>query len=155
MGNSILNRLIEENLSKQHNVRIRKFPGATADNLSNCVHPIQRKKPKHITVHIGTNDATCSTSRDILEKPLKLKSLTKETLPETEVTFLTPTIRSDNDKAALTARNLRNHLLNLNMDILDNRNITSKQLGGKGLHLNKVSSTQFILFISYRNFDGL
>ena len=141
-------------LSKQHNVRIRKFPGATADNLSNCVHPILHKKPKHITVHIGTNDATCSTSRGVLEKPLKLKSLAKETLPETEVTFLTPTIRSDNDKAALTAWNLCNHLLNLNMDILDNRNISSKQLG-KGLHLNKASSTHFILFISYINFDGL
>ena len=33
MGDSILNGLIEENISKQHNVRIRKFPGATVDDL--------------------------------------------------------------------------------------------------------------------------
>ena len=142
IGDSILNGLIEENLSKQHNVRIRKFPGATVDDLNYHVHPILRKKPKHIIVHIGTNDATRSTSREILDKLLKLKTLIKETLPETEVTFSTPTIRSDNGKAALTVRNLCGHLLDLNMDILDNRNITSKHLGRKGLHLNKAGSTR-------------
>ena len=142
IGDSILNGLIEENLSKQHNVRIRKFPGATVDDLNYHVHPILRKKPKHIIIHIGTNDATHSTSREILDKLLKLKTLIKETLPETEVTFSTPTIRSDNGKAALTVRNLCGHLLDLNMDILDNRNITSKHLGRKGLHLNKAGSTR-------------
>ena len=58
IGDSILNGLIEENLSKQHNVRIKKFPGATVDDLNYHVHPILRKKPKHIIIHIGTNDAT-------------------------------------------------------------------------------------------------
>ena len=112
---------------------------------------------KHIIVHIGTNDATRSTSREILDKLLKLKTLIKETLPETEVTFSTPTIRSDNSKAALTVRNLFDHLLDLNMDILDNRNITSKHLGRKGLHLNKpvLLALRKILFTSYGNFDGL
>ena len=73
---------------------------------------------------------------------MKLKTLIKETLPETEVTFSKPTIRSDNGKAALTVRNLYGHLLDLKMDILDNRNITSKHLGRKGLHLNKAGSTR-------------
>ena len=114
------------------------------DDLNYHVHPILRKKPKqtkNIIVAIGTN-ATCSTFREILHKLLKLKTLIKETLPETEVTFSTPTIRSDNGKAALTVRNLCGHLLDLNMDILDNRNITSKHLGRKGLHLNKAGSTR-------------
>ena len=39
-------------------------------------------------------------------------------------------------------RNLCDHFLDLNMDILDNRNITSKHLGRKGLHLNKAGSTR-------------
>ena len=141
IGDSILNGLIEENLSKQHNVRIRKFRGAV-DDLNCNVHPILRKKPKHIIIHIGTNDALHSASREILDKLLKLKTLIKETLPETEVTFSTPTIRSDNGKAALTVRNLCGYLLDSNMDILDNRNITSKHLGRKGLHLNKAGSTR-------------
>ena len=105
---------------------------------------------KHIIVHIRTNDDTRSTSREILDKLLKLKTLIKETLPETEVTFSTPTIRSDNGKAALTVRNLCGHLLDLNMDILDNRNITSKHLGRKGLHLNKAGSTRLVENIIYK-----
>ena len=112
------------------------------DDLNYHVHPILRKKPKYIIIYIETNNATRSTSRETLDKLLKLKTLIKETLPETEVIFSTPTIRSDNSKAALTVRNLCDHLLDLNMDILDNRNITSKYLGRKGLHSNKAGSTR-------------
>ena len=83
------------------------------DDLNYHVHPILDRKPKHIIVHIGTNDATRSTSREVLDKLLKLKTLIKEALPETEVTFSTPTIRSDNSKAALTVRNLCDHSLDL------------------------------------------
>ena len=156
-GDSILNGLIEENLSKQHNVRIRKFPGATVDDLNYHVHPILRKKPNYIIIHIGTNNATHSIFREILDKLLKLKTLIKETLPETEVTFSAPTIRSDNGKAALTVKNLCGHLLDLNMDILSSRNIKSKHLGHKGLHLNKAGSIRLAKNIIHKlgNFDGL
>ena len=115
------------------------------DDLNYQTHPILRKKPKQTIILIGTNDATRSTSREILSKVLKPKTLIKEALPETEATFSTPTIRSDNRKAAPTVRNLCDHLLGLNMDILDNRNITSKHKGRKGhlnkVHLNKAGST--------------
>ena len=120
------------------------------DDLNHHVHPILCKKPKHIIIHIGTNDATHSTSREILDKLLKLKTLTKETLSETEVTFSTTTIRSDNGKAALMVKNLFGHLLDLNMDILDNRNITSKHLDGKGLHLNKAGSSRLVKNIIHK-----
>ena len=53
-----------------------------------------------------------------------------------------PTRLSDNGKAVLMVRNSCDHLVGLNMDILlDNRNITGKHLGFKGLHLNKAGST--------------
>ena len=93
MGYSILNGLIEDNHSKQHNVRIRKFHRATVDDLSYHIHPILRKNPKQIIAHIRTNDAIRSTSREILDKLLKLRTLIQETLLETEVTFSTPTLR--------------------------------------------------------------
>ena len=43
MGDSILNDLTEENLSKQYNFSMRKFLGATVDDLNHPVHPIFRK----------------------------------------------------------------------------------------------------------------
>ena len=67
-------------------------------DLNYHVHPILRKKPKHIITHIGTNDATHSTSREILGELLKLKTLITETSPRTGVTFSTPTIRSESVK---------------------------------------------------------
>ena len=40
----------------------------------------------------------------------------------------TPTLKSVNGKTAVTVRQLTNHLINLKMDILENRNITGKHL---------------------------
>ena len=55
------------------------------DDLIYHVHPILRKKPKHI-IHI---DASFSTFRETSE------TLIKETLLETSVTFSAPNIRLD------------------------------------------------------------
>ena len=73
-------------------------------------------------------------------KLLQLKTLIKETLPETGVTFSTSTIRLYDGKAALTVRHLYDHLVDLNMDILDHKNITGKLLVRKGIHLKKPGS---------------
>ena len=60
-----------------------------------------------------------------------MKTFIKETLRKREVTF--SSLPSINGKASLTVRNLCDHLVDLNINILDNRNITSKYLGRKGL----------------------
>ena len=83
---------------------------------------------------------TIQTSRDILNKLLNFKSLIQEKLPDCKVFISTPTLRSDNGKATLTVNQLTNHLLQLNIDIVDNRNIISKHLSRKGLHLNESGS---------------
>ena len=137
MGDSILNGVIERNLSNDRSVKVRKFPGATVDDLRHHALPIIRKQPKYLIIHAGTNDAVKFTSRDILNKLLQLKSFIQEKLPDAEITISTPTLRSDNGKAALTVRQLTNHLINLKIDILDNRNITGKHLSRRGLHLNQ------------------
>ena len=110
------------------------------DDLNHYVHPILRKKTERIIIHIGTNDATRPTSTKMLKKLLQLKTLIKETLPETGVTFSTSTIRLYDGKAALTVRHLYDHLVDLNMDILDHKNITGKLLVRKGIHLKKPGS---------------
>ena len=64
----------------------------------------------------------------------------QEKLPDAEIILSTPTLISDNGKAALTVRQLTNHLINLKIDILDNRNTTGKHLSRRGLHLNQSGS---------------
>ena len=51
----------------------------------------------------------------------------------------------DNGKATLMVNQITNHLLQLNIDIVDNRNIISKHLSRKGLHLNESGSCHFAI----------
>ena len=91
-------------------------------------------------IHIGTKDAPSSTSREIQDNLLKLKALVNEKLPQYKVWLSTPTLRTDNGKATLTVSQLVNHLLNLNIDVIDNRNIKSRDLSRIGLRLNDSGS---------------
>ena len=59
-------------------------------------------------VNIKTVVIILKTSRDILNKLLQLKSCIQEKIPNAEITISTPTLRSDNGKAALTVRHLIN-----------------------------------------------
>ena len=92
------------------------------------------------SIHTGTSDATRSTSREILNEPFKLKTLVKQTLSETDVTFSAPILRSDNGKAALMVRKLCTHLVKLKLHILDHRNITDIHLSRKKFQLVKTTS---------------
>ena len=62
-------------------------------------------------IHIGTNDVPRSTSREIQDNLLNLKSLVNEKLHQCKVSLSTPTLRTDNGKATLIVSQLVNHLL--------------------------------------------
>ena len=98
--------------------------------------PILERNPCRLILHVGTNNAESFTSREILGKLLKLKIFISKKCPQCKTIFSTPTIRSDKVKVNLTVRQLTNHLLQLEIDVVDNRNITDRCIGRKGLHLN-------------------
>ena len=74
------------------------------------------------------NDASLSTSREILNKLLNLKSIAKDINPDCDVSLSIPTMRTDRGKEALTVSYLTNHLLQLQINVIDKRNITGKRL---------------------------
>ena len=117
-------------------VKVRNFPGATIEDMQHNLVPILERNPCRLILHVGTNNAESCTSREILDKLLTLKTFISENCPHCQAIFLTPTIRSDKAKANLTVRQLTNHLLQLNIDVVDNRKITDRYIGRKGLHLN-------------------
>ena len=90
--------------------------------------------------HIGTNDAPSSTSKEIQDNLLKLKSLVKKKLPQYKVWLPTPTLRTDNGKTTLTVRQLVNHLLNLNIDVINSRNIKNRHHTRKSRDLSDLGS---------------
>ena len=130
-------------------VKVHKFPGGNSEDIQHHLIPIIKKKPSYLILHVGTNDATKSSSRDILNKLLNLKMQVTQELPDCKVFISTPTLRSDNGKAMLTLKQVTKHLLELNIDIVDNRNITEQGVGRKVLHLNtkgtSILTTNFIL----------
>ena len=91
---------------------------------------------------MGTNDALSSTSRKILNKLLNLKFIAKNIIPDCDVWLSTRTMRTDRGKETLTASHLTNHYLQLQTNIIDNRNITGKRLSCRGLHLNASGCNQ-------------
>ena len=75
VGNSILNGIVEEKLcGKGCLVKVKRFHGSTVDDLSHHISPIIRKKLINMIIHIATNYAQSSTSREIQDKLLKLKT---------------------------------------------------------------------------------
>ena len=137
MGDSIINGINEQRLSKNGSlVKVRHYPGASVDCMRYNIMPIFKKDPSNMIIHIGTKSVLEFTSTEILNKVLKLKTMMKEKLPHYNVLISVPTLRLDDGKATLTISQLTNHLLELNIPLINNKNITSKHLSKKGLHLN-------------------
>ena len=110
--------------------------------MKHHVIPLLRKEPSFIIVHAGANGTPCLTSRKILDNLITLKSFITDKLPNCKVVISTPTLRTDDGKAALTVSQLTNHLLQLDIDIIDNRNINARNLGNKGLQLNLAGTSR-------------
>ena len=100
---SIINGIREERLSGKNGVvKVRNFPGATIEDMQHNLVPILEKNLCHLILHVETNNAESCTSRELLDKLLKLKSFISEKCPQCPTIFSTPIIRSDKAKANLT-----------------------------------------------------
>ena len=138
VGDSILTGIDEKRVSRNNQVvKDRDFRGATIDDLKHHLVPLLKKKPEHIILHTGTNDAVSKTSRQIFDELLQLKQSILNTLPACRAIVYRPTIRSNNGKAALTLSNFNKLLGQLEVDFIDNLNIKEVHLGKKVRHLNK------------------
>ena len=112
--------------------------------------PILEKKPQHLILHVGINDAADSSHHQIVNDLLALKQFIKEKLPHCNVILSMPTKRCDNRKAYVTVNLVNKQLPQLNIDIIENKNISDKHLGRHGLHLTNHGRVRLAMnFISY------
>ena len=73
---SIINGVFEERLRrKNHVVKVQNFRGANVEDVWHNLILIISKKPSHLIIHAGTNDAKRFTSRQILGQLLNSKKL--------------------------------------------------------------------------------
>ena len=93
---------IREELLKtdKNNVKVKLFVGGTIEDMEDNIKPILKRELDYIILHVGTNNTTNLTARDILDKLLRLKSKIIDARKSCEVIILQPTLRSDIEKAA-------------------------------------------------------
>ena len=145
LGDSIINGIEEKGLSKKHNVRLRKCPGDSTEDLLDHVKPVARKKPDLIVIHFGTNDTT--SGKDTKENVQKAIDTIKEESPSTEIAISLCTIRKDRSglgrKVESCNKILRDVASRNNTYVIDNKSIDESCLGMKRLHLNR-KGTSFL-----------
>ena len=140
---------IKEELLKtdKNDAKVRFCRGGTIEDTEDNTKSIFKREPDYAILHVGSNNATNLTARDIRGKLLRLKSTILDALKSCKVVISRPTLRSGNGKAALTNHHFCNLLEELKIDIVKNRNIGSKYLGGKGLPLNPYGTARLALNI--------
>ena len=132
----------EKKLSKKYPVKVRPFPGASANDMDHYLRPLLQKCPD--TIIVGTNNCVNESSHFVLEKIFK--TFIQNSLPQCKV--ISNVINRTNDgKASLTMENLNNHLNSLIRDIVDNSIICKVCPFRKGLYLTKRRSGKLAVSI--------
>ncbi|CAB4045510.1 Scavenger receptor cysteine-rich type 1 M130, partial [Paramuricea clavata] len=94
LGDSIRNpRRIQQGIDQK--VSIKTFPGAGVDEMTHYVKPTLQKKPKHIILHIGTNDLQTKSPDALIKAVTKLGEAITQEISCTELTLSEVIIRTD------------------------------------------------------------
>ena len=125
----------ERILKKEKKVKVKNFPGVTIDDMYDYIKPLLKRCPDNI-IYVETVNTVNEPSKMVLDKLLNLKKFIEHTLPESNVVISNLITRTENGKASLTVIKANEHLHGLQMDAINNRNITSNELSKGGLHLN-------------------
>ena len=96
-------------------------------------------------MHIRANNTVNETSRIVLHKLLSLKAYVDKTLPDYSACISNLTLRTDNAKASLTVNNVSQHLSMLQLNIIDNSDISYVRLSRGGLHLSNQGSSKLVI----------
>ena len=94
------------------------------------------KQPDYLILYMGTNDATTNTPGKIIDDLRMLKCNILKQLPNCTVIVSKPTVRINHGKANLMLCNVNKNLETLNLECIENGNISAQHLGQKKLRLN-------------------
>ena len=57
----------------KHYAKVKFIRGGTIEDVENNIEPILKREQDYIILHVGTNNATNLTARDMLDKLLQFK----------------------------------------------------------------------------------
>lgn len=125
---------------------VRSFPGADSTDMIDYLKPLlNKKKPKYLILHVGTNDITsgCDTVKNLE----KIREMINQITPETEL-IISNVITRDDKQGIQSEVNGINSVLHdfcekYNLYLVNHDNITRKMLSKKKLHLNGTGISRF------------
>ena len=80
-------------------IKVRTFPVATIQDMKFFVVPHLKKKPDHIIIHVGTNNALYSSSYEFFQEMQSLRNFILKYFPSARITISTPVLRVDKANA--------------------------------------------------------
>ena len=130
--------------SKKWKVKVRPFSGAKIEDLHHYCLPLLKKNPRHIIIHVGTNDIKESLDANkALDNILQLKNFLEKKLPNARVVISNIITRTDDKRAQESTMVFNKHLDELKLKTINNNNIQALDLGKKGLHLSQKGKAKF------------
>ena len=149
VGDSMLNGILDEGLQKDHNVQVKRHPGATTRDIVDYVRPVIRKKPDCIIIHAGTDDLTSQEKTDTINNFREIIEETKRESPDTSIVLSTAVMRKDKQamdkKVSVLAlnREIREFANTMKISVIDNSNLDVSCFSRKKLHLNEKGNAYF------------
>ena len=55
-------------MSRDKAVQLHSFPGASCDDMENFLIPLINRRPNQILLHVGTNDLTSGTPKEVAHR---------------------------------------------------------------------------------------
>ena len=102
------------------NVKVRNFPGSTVKDIYDYMKLLLRKRPSHLILHVGTNDAVNSDCSTSVNQLINLKEYIESELSEGTVNVSLPIMRT---KAKKLLAAIKNTLKKTSMDTRSNDTI--------------------------------
>ena len=152
VGDSVLNEIDERQILKTYPVRVRFFPGAGIKDMYYYLIPILEKKSEDLILHDGTTNDADSSNQQIVNDLLAPKQFIKEKQQICNVILSMPAKHCDNQNESATVNLVNKQLSLLNIDMIEYKNTSDKDLGRHVLHLTNHGRVMQINNYSFMNF---
>ena len=152
VGDSVLNEIDERQILKTYPVRVRFFPGAGIKDMYYYLIPILEKKSEDLILHDGTTNDADSSNQQIVNDLLAPKQFIKEKQQICNAILSMPAKHCDNQNESATVNLVNKQLSLLNIDMIEYKNTSDKDLGRHVLHLTNHGRVMQINNYSFMNF---
>ena len=129
VGAFMVNGTKESKLSKTCHIRVQPIPGGKVEDIQQNLKDLLHEDLETVIIHADTNNATTDTPQMIVDKLITLNRNIEGSLPKCSVIISKLIVRTDNTKANTTIRNTCRLIKELQIQTVDNSNISEKHLG--------------------------